>query len=285
MLASLLLRIKGTRDQPGVNRLRSFRPAHVPARSLADPGIYFSAGANLEMPPTRILIACSALLLLSGNLSSGPDSGTLAGIVTLKGPPHKRTPYDLAKDPGCAKLHANDPLLDEFIVTGRGNGLANVVVFISAGEPDAPSAPSSPVFFKQRGCRYAPHVLAISAGQEIKIVNIDPIPHDIHPAAKANRDWSRIQPPQTPPFSYSYEKPEIIPVKCNIHPWMQGYLVVLKTTHFAVTGEDGVFRLPDLPSGKYTVTAWHESLGTQTQEITVTPGGAVSLYFNFSPKS
>ena len=239
----------------------------------------------MGLPPTRILIAYSALLLLSSNLGAGPDSGTLAGIVTFQGTPPKRTPFDLARDPACAKLHAANPLLDELIVTGRGNGLANVVVYVSAGEPDSSSPPSSPAFFKQRGCRYAPHVLPVSVGQEVKIVNIDPAPHDIHPAAKVNRDWSRIQPPQTPPFSYSYEKPEIIPVKCNIHPWMQGYLVVLKTTHFAVTGEDGVFRLPDLPPGKYTVTAWHESLGTQSQEVTVTPGGTTSLYLTFSPKS
>jgi plastocyanin len=242
-------------------------------------------GVIVRMLPSKTLLTCVALLSLSTHLSAGPDTGTLAGIVTFKGAPPKRTPFDLAKDPACAKLHAADPLLDELIVTGRGNGLANVVVYISAGESDAASNPPSPVFFKQRGCRYAPRVLPVSVGQEVKIVNIDPVPHDIHPVAKVNRDWSRIQPPQTPPFAYSYDKPEIIPVKCNIHPWMQGYLVVLKTTHFAVTGEDGVFRLPDLPPGKYTVTAWHESLGTKSQEITVTPGATTSLYLTFSPKS
>jgi plastocyanin len=221
------------------------------------------------MPPSRTLLACSAFFLLSGPLSAGPDNGTLAGIVTFKGTPPKRIPFDLAKDPACAKLHAADPLLDELVVIGRGNGLANVVVYLSAGESDASFTPPNPVFFKQRGCRYAPHVLALSTGQEVKIVNIDPISHDIHPVTRVNRDWSRIQPSRTPPFSYSYDKPEIIPVKCNIHPWMQGFLVVLKTSHFAVTGEDGVFRLPDLPPGKYTVT----------------PGAIVSLYFTFSPKS
>jgi hypothetical protein len=63
--------------------------------------------------------------------------------------------------------------------------------------------------------------------------NDDPVAHNIHPIAKVNRDWSRLEPPGTPSFSYSYEKEEIIPVKCNIHPWMQGYFVVLKTSHFA----------------------------------------------------
>jgi len=105
--------------------------------------------------------------------------------------------------------------------------------------------------------------------------------HSIHPLAKVNRGWNRMQPPGTPPFSYSYEKEEIIPVKCNIRPWMQGYFVVLNTSHFVVTAEDGVFRLPDLPPGKYKVTGWHESLGTQSQEIVVTAGETSTAYFTF----
>jgi hypothetical protein len=97
--------------------------------------------------------------------------------------------------------------------------------------------------------------------------------------AKINREWNRIQPPGTPPFAYSYENEEFIPIKCNIHSWMQAYFVVLKTSHFAVTGDDGRFALPDLPPGKYTVTAWHEAFGTKTQEITI--GGNQTLTVNF----
>jgi plastocyanin len=233
----------------------------------------------------KFILACSTICLVACPLNAGPDGGTLAGIVTFKGTQLKTKPLDLAKEPACGKMHEGDPLMDETVVTGRGNGLANVVVYISSGETDASAAPAGSVNFKQQGCRYATHVLGVRAGQEIKIINSDPIAHNIHPLAKVNRDWSRIQPPGTPPFSYSYEKEEFIPVKCNIHPWMQGYFVVLKTSHFAVTAEDGVFRLPDLPPGKYTVTAWHESLGTQTKEIAVTDGGTTSIYFAFPAKS
>jgi hypothetical protein len=60
--------------------------------------------------------------------------------------------------------------------------------------------------------------------------------------------------------------------------------VVLKTSHFIVTGEDGIFRLPDLPPGKYTVTAWHESLGSQSQEFRVIGGETTSIYFAFPAK-
>ena len=118
-------------------------------------------------------------------------------------------------------MHTTDPLMNETVVTGPGTGLANVVVYISAGEASTGAVPTKAVAFEQKGCRYTTHVLAIRAGQEITIINSDAISHSINPLGKVNRDWSRIQPPGTPPFSYSYEKQQFIPVKCNLHPWMQ----------------------------------------------------------------
>jgi hypothetical protein len=103
--------------------------------------------------------------------------------------------------------------------------------------------------------------------------------------AKINREWNKIQPSGTPGFAYSYENEEFIPVKCNLHPWMQGYFIVLSTPFFSVTGDDGGFTLPELPAGHYTISAWHETLGTQSQEIDIKPGGdPQSLNFTFTAK-
>jgi plastocyanin len=227
----------------------------------------------------RKIAAFFGILLVAFGLRAGSTAGTVSGIVTFEGTAPKRVALDLTKEPDCVKMHAKDPLTDQTIVTGHGKGLANVVVYIYA-EGDAGAAPGKAVF-EQEGCQYKTHVLAVQTGQEIQIVNNDAISHNIHPLAKVNREWNRMQPPGTPPFSYSYDNEEFIPVKCNIHPWMHGYFVVLKTSHFTVTGDDGVFRLPDLPPGKYTVKAWHESLGTQSQEITVAGGETTSVYFAF----
>jgi len=65
---------------------------------------------------------------------------------------------------------------------------------------------------------------------------------------------------------------------------MRGYFAVLRTNYFAVTGEDGRFRLPELPPGNYTVTAWHEVFGTQSKEITVGAGQETSVNFVFQAK-
>ena len=232
------------------------------------------------MPAVKILIAVLSILAVRALPAARPSNGTIIGKVTLKGTSPKAQAIDMSKQPDCVKLNAK-PQMTEQVLTGPGNSLENVVVYVSGGESDTSPAPSIPVTFDQRNCHYTTHVLAFRVGQEVNISNSDPFSHNIHPLATLNREWNKMQPPGTPPFSYSYGNQEFIPVKCNIHSWMRAYFVVLRTSHFAVTGEDGQFELPDLPPGRYTLTAWHESYGTQSQQITVGEGQPLTEDFVF----
>ena len=227
------------------------------------------------------------ILVFSGNpfaVVASPGAGTVSGKVTLNGTPQKTKPFDLSKEPECVKLHASNPLFPESVLVGTGNSLRNVVVYVSSGDNESTPPPATPAIFDQQGCHYSTHVLALRIGQEIKISNSDPFSHNIHPLAKVNREWNKMQPPGTPPFTYAYDREEFIPIKCNIHPWMSGYFVVLKTSHFMVTGDDGRFTLPNLPPGHYVVTAWHELYGTQAKEITISGSESQSIDFNFTAK-
>ena len=209
--------------------------------------------------------------------SPAPAAGTVSGKVTFTGTPPKMKPIDMAKEPSCASQHET-PAMTESVVTGPNNSLQYVVVFVSAG--DQPSAaPQQVVRFDQKGCNYLPHVLPMQTGQALEIYNDDQTSHNIHPLAKVNPEWNKSQPPGTPPIHATYDKPEFIAVKCNVHPWMHGYFAVMGTEHFAVTGNDGAFTLKGLAPGKYTITAWHERFGTLTQEVTIT--GAESAPVNF----
>jgi hypothetical protein len=49
--------------------------------------------------------------------------------------------------------------------------------------------------------------------------------------------------------------------------------------YFAVTGEDGSFSLKNVPPGDYTVTVWHEKLGTKEMKVTVMAKGAAGADF------
>lgn len=167
---------------------------------------------------TAVLITVAAPSLMFA-------AGTISGKVTYTGTPVKQKPIDMSKEPSCAKQHAT-PVTTETVVTGAGNTLDNVVVYISAGADDA-NAPAQAVTFTQKGCQYLPHVIALHTGQELQVANADQTSHNIHPLAKVNREWNKSQPPGSPNISEKFDSPEFISVKCNIHPWMHGWFVVL----------------------------------------------------------
>jgi len=209
--------------------------------------------------------------------------GTISGKVTYTGTPVKQKPISMAKEPSCEKQHSA-PVTTETVVTGPNNALDNVVVYISAGADDA-NAPAQAVTFTQKGCQYIPHVVALHTGQELQVVNADQTSHNIHPMPKANPEWNKSQPPGAPPIVQKFSNPEFISVKCQIHPWMHGWFAVLKTNHYSITEGGGGFSLPNLPAGKYTVTAWHEDYGTQTQDVTITGNETKSIDFSFKAKA
>jgi plastocyanin len=226
-------------------------------------------------------VALTAIIGTSMVIFAKPPAGggTIAGKVTYTGTPAKMKPIDMSKEPTCAKQHAT-PVMTQNVTTGPGNSLQWVVVYISAGDQGS-TAPSQAVKYEQKGCEYMPHVLPLQVSQQLQIFNDDQTSHNIHPLAKVNPEWNKSQPAGSPPIDTKYDKAEFIPVKCNIHPWMHGYFVVLNTSHYSVTGEDGSFSLQGLPAGKYTVTAWQEQYGTQTQDVTIAGSESKSINFVF----
>jgi plastocyanin len=233
------------------------------------------------MRTKHVVMAGLALLAASAAAYAGPSGGTVSGKVTYEGTPAKMKTIDMSTEPSCAKMYAT-PQLAETVVTGAGNSLENVVVYVSAGAPDD-AAPSNAAIFTQKGCRYIPHLLAFQVNQELKITNEDQTVHNVHPQSKRNREWNKSQPPGASPIRESYEQAEFIPVKCNVHPWMHGTFAVMPNSHYAVTAAGGSFSLANLPPGKYTITAWHESYGAQSQQVTITANETHTINFVFKP--
>jgi len=231
-----------------------------------------------------VSVICLALLLAGSRRpvhaaaaapADAPKS-VVTGHVKYDGILPKAKLLDMSKEPNCAKQYTTPPTT-ESAVGGPANALANVVVYISAGAPDETS--SGHVSLTQYGCRYFPHVLALQAKQEVWVRNEDAVSHTVHLMTRTNPELNRLQAPNAPEFAIMNDKPEFIKVKCELHPWMRGVIAVLKNSHFAVTDAEGSFTLPDLPPGKYTITVWHESFGTESQQIVV--GGSDPKDLNF----
>jgi hypothetical protein len=237
------------------------------------------------MASTLFVIAFGCLYATRG--VSAAAQGKITGTVKLDGTAPHMKGIDMSKDPYCVKQHESNPAKLENVVVGSGGGLANVVLYISEGlsATDASAVPSEQPSFDQKGCQYTPHVLAMDAGQQFKVTTSDQTTHNIHPEPNplaGNIPWNKSQPPGAPPIVSSWKAEEMIPVKCNIHPWMHGYFVVIKGPN-ATTTDTGSYTL-DVPPGSYTVTAWQEEYGKQTQKVTVSAGAPAKADFTFKAK-
>jgi hypothetical protein len=213
-----------------------------------------------------------------------PNTGTTAslkGIVKFEGTAPKPRLISMSSDPSCAKQHPS-PVFAQEVVTDSKGDLQDVVVFVAQGLGDRTfDTPTQAAVVEQKGCMYMPHVLAVRANQPLHMVNDDPTSHNIHPTPANNREWNKAEPPGSS-VDEAFAREEIaIPVKCNVHPWMHGYIAVFKHPYFAVTGKDGSFDLSNMPPGTYTIEAWHEKLGTSTQTVTVGENETKEISFVF----
>jgi plastocyanin len=143
-------------------------------------------------------------------------------------------------------------------------------------------APAEAIVLDQKGCQYAPHVIGIQVGQPLQIINSDATLHNIHGLAKANREFNQGQPIQGMKMTHTFSTKEVmIPFKCDVHGWMNAWIGVLDHPYYSVTRPDGTFSLKGLPPGTYTIEAWHEKLGTQTQMVTIGAKESKDVAFTF----
>lgn len=208
-------------------------------------------------------------------------AATITGKVAFTGQAPNRIRIRMDAVPACTQANP-DPVFVQEVVVNDNNTLRNVFVYVKEGLGDrSVAAPTPEVMLDQKGCMYNPHVLGLVIGQKIRIKNSDSTNHNIHPLPMQNREWNQSQPPGSADLVQEFARPEImIPVKCNVHPWMISYVGVLRHPFFAVSGADGSFEIKGLPPGNYVIEAWHEKFGTFQQNVTV--GASETKQVDFS---
>ena len=212
------------------------------------------------------------------------NAATITGKVSYDGPKPAAKTIDMSANPVCTKAHST-PVKSEEVTTNDAGGLQYAFVYIKSGLPDKTWPATTAVTLDQKGCMYVPHVIGIVQGQNIEVKNSDQTNHNIHPLPKTNQEWNESQPPGSESKMKTFAREEImIPVKCNIHPWMRSYIGVLPHPFFAVTGDDGSYTIKGLPPGTYTITVWHEKLAPNGVDQQITVGAKESKTSDFTLK-
>lgn len=208
---------------------------------------------------------------------TGP-TGAVEGVAAFSGVPPEPARLHRESDPVCAR----EPMLDPEVLVRDGK-LQNVWVHV-AGAPDAPP-PAEAVSLDQRDCMYVPRVTTAVVGQTIAARNDDPTLHNIHAYSGATTLFNRgMVNERAPAYQYTPELPTLMKWKCDVHPWMRGYVGVSNNALQAVTGADGAFHIAGVPPGSYTLTAWHEKYGEQSEPLVVQAGQTARASFTFAAK-
>ena len=227
----------------------------------------------------RLALMVVAAAILTPGIAGA--QGKISGKITLSGTPPAPSKLKMDADPVCAAAHPGGASSED-IVVGDGGTLQNVFVYLKE-VPGTFPAKSEPAVIDQKGCLYQPRVVGLQTGQPLKFLNGDQTLHNVHGMPKNNPGWNFAM----PKFVKQKEtkdltKPEVmVAVKCDVHPWMAGYVGVLPHPFFAVTGKDGTFTIENVPPGEYTIEAWQEKLGAQSSKVKVDAGGAATSDFTF----
>lgn len=207
-------------------------------------------------------------------------AGSISGRVLFDGEPPPNPKLRVRGSPECSAHHGADPV--DPVVLVKDGRLRNAFVYVRSGlEGFVFDRPRTPVVMANAKCVYVPRVIGVQVHQPVRFVNEDPNDHNVHGF------------PDGAPFNFmlrgqgtSQERtiraPQVmIPVKCDLHPWMIGWIGAVPHPFHAVTGEDGAFAFRGLPPGDYTVAAWHETLGERTAAVRLEPRGAVETELRF----
>jgi hypothetical protein len=203
-------------------------------------------------------------------------AGSIRGTVHLEGTA-PTAPVQVTRDQKvCGQSQA-----DESLVVGKGQALANVVVFLE----DAPAAPPGPgpeLTLDQVGCRFTPHVMATRVGSGLTAVNSDPLLHTVHGTLGEHTPFNQAMPLVGMKKRFVLSEPGIIKATCDAgHAWMSAWIHVFTHSYFAVTGSDGAFELKDVPPGRYALVAWQERLGTTKRSVAVKPDAPATVSLSF----
>jgi plastocyanin len=162
-------------------------------------------------------------------------------------------------------------------IEGRVTGMkGKSVVYVDAIAGKTFPAPKDRPVIDQKGLTFSPHLVVVQQGTTVDFQNGDNVAHNVFwPSIGGDKKMTKNLGtwPKGEKRSYTFDKAGIVPLLCNVHPDMMGYLIVSPTPYFAETDESGNYKIKDVPDGSYKLVVWHEGAKNQSQPIRVAGGG------------
>ena len=150
------------------------------------------------------------------------------------------------------------------------------VVYVDTIQGKTFPAPSKQPIMDQKGLVFSPHVMVVEQGTTVEFLNSDNVQHNVFwPSISGNKKLTHNLGtwPKGEKKAFKFDNPGVVPLLCNVHPEMSGYMVVSPTPYFAETDASGNYKIENVPDGKYNVVAWHEGMKQQTKSVDVAGTG------------
>jgi plastocyanin len=191
----------------------------------------------------------------------------------------------------CAELYGADAESKSGIIKGTitvaGRPTTEAVVSVEGIAPEVIKArvaapKSKKAVMNQREMKFVPRVLPVLVGTTVDFPNNDTTWHNVFSKSEAKDFDLGLYPPGNT-RSTTLDKPGEVRVLCNVHPVMEGFIVVKEHPYFSGTDQRGNYRINNVPLGKYRVQVWHPQLGTRESAVQLGRDGQV-LEINFDLK-
>ena len=162
-------------------------------------------------------------------------------------------------------------------IEGKISGMnGKSVVYVDTIAGKAFPAPKDHPVINQKGLMFSPHVVVVQQGTTVDFLNSDTVAHNVFwPSIGGDKKLTKNLGtwPKGEKRSFTVDKAGVVPLLCNVHPDMMGYLIVSPTPYFAETDDSGNYKIKDVPDGSYKLVVWHEGAKNQSKPVTVAGAG------------
>ncbi|HXY50831.1 MAG TPA: carboxypeptidase regulatory-like domain-containing protein [Terriglobales bacterium] len=158
-------------------------------------------------------------------------------------------------------------------ISGKVSGVSGEsVVYVDTVQGKTFPAPTAHPVVDQKGLIFQPHLTVVQVGTTVDFLNSDSVAHNVFwTSVGGNKKLTHNLGtwPKGEKRSFKFDNPGAVPLLCNVHPEMSGFIIVSPTPYFAITDKSGEYKIENVPDGGYTVVAWHEGAKNQSKAVNV----------------